>query len=88
MYDGDKHYEFTAFQYIHQNPLKANLVLNMEKWLYSSYADYAGFRNGSLCDKELAFKLIGFDKDNFVEESYTEIHENLIPKLFYRMDHW
>ena len=55
MYDGDKHYEFTAFQYIHQNPLKANLVLNMEKWLYSSYADYAGFRNGTLCDKELAF---------------------------------
>ena len=88
MYDGDKHYEFTAFQYIHQNPLKPNLVLNMEKWLYSSYVDYAGLRNGTLCDKELAFKLIGFDKDNFVEESYREINENLIPKLFYRMDHW
>src|SRR5258705_13352821 len=26
MYDGDKHYEFAAFHYIHQNPLKANLV--------------------------------------------------------------
>lgn len=88
MHDGDKHYEFTAFQYIHQNPLKANLVLNMEKWPYSSYLDYAGRRNGTLCDKELAFKIIGFNKDNFIEESYREIEENFVSKLFYRMDYW
>jgi putative transposase len=57
----------------------------MEKWPYSSYVDYAGLRNGTLCDKELAHKLIGFDKGNFVVESCKEIPENLIPKLFYRM---
>jgi putative transposase len=88
MHDGDLHYEFAAFQYIHQNPLKANLVSNLEKWPYSSYVDYAGLRNGTLCDKELAFKLIGFDKDNFVEESYREIDGKQLSKLFYRMDHW
>ena len=86
MHDGDRHYDFAAFQYIHQNPIKANLVLNIEKWLYSSYVDYAGLRNGTLCDKDLAFKLIGFDKENFVAETYKDIDEKQVSNLFYRME--
>jgi hypothetical protein len=82
MADGDKHYGFTAFQYIHQNPLKAGIVSRMEDWLYSSYIDYMQLRNGPLCDKELAFQLIGFDRENFEKESYQAIDENLIPKIF------
>ena len=88
IHDGDGHYEFTAFQYIHQNPLQAKLVLNLENWPYSSYVDYAGLRNGTICDKELAFKLIGFDKENFIEESHKKIDEKQVSKLFYRMDYW
>ena len=80
--EGDIHYGFIAFHYIHQNPLKAGLVTRMESWLYSSFADYMKLRHGTLCDQELAFQLIGFDKDNFETESYKSIDENLIFKIF------
>jgi putative transposase len=82
MAEGDNHYGFVAFQYIHQNPLKAGLVTRMENWIYSSFADYLKLRNGTLCDQELAFKLIGFDRANFAKESYNLIDENLILKIF------
>ena len=81
--DGDANYAFIAFQYIHQNPMKAELVTRMENWIYSSFTDYVGLRNGTICNKELAFEIIGFDKDNFVKESYGVIDENLIQKIFY-----
>ncbi len=84
MREGDKNYDFIAFQYIHQNPLKAGLVAKLEDWKYSSFADYAGLRNVTICDKELAFALIGFDKANFFKESYQEINEKLLPHIFYK----
>ncbi len=68
MHDGDKHYELIAFRYIHQNPAKDKLVKDLRNWPYSSYCDYANIRNGTLCEKELAATLIGFDIDNFVKE--------------------
>lgn len=80
--EGDRHYGFIAFQYIHQNPLKAGLVTRMEDWNYSSFVDYFKLRNGTLCDQELAFDLIGFDRENFASESYKLIEEDLISKIF------
>lgn len=80
--DGDKNYGFTAFHYIHQNPLKAGLVKLLEEWRFSSFSDYAGLRNGTLCNKQLAFNLIGYDKENFTSESYQAIDEALIEKIF------
>lgn len=88
MHEGDKHYEFTAFQYIHQNPLAAKLVSDLKNWPYSSYLDYANIRNGTICDKELAFELIGLEKENFIEESYKEVDQNEVAKLFYRTDNF
>ncbi len=82
MAEGDKDYGFIAFQYIHQNPLKAGLVTRMENWLYSSFADYMKLRNGTLCAQELAFELISFDRKDFAIESYKSIEENLILKIF------
>jgi hypothetical protein len=82
MADGDANYGFTAFHYIHQNPFKAGLVITMENWKFSSFPDYAGFRNGTICNKELAFEIIGFDKENFIKESYQVIDEGLIRKIF------
>ena len=82
--DGDKNYGFITFQYIHQNPLKAGLIKKLEDWQYSSFADYAGLRNGSICDKELAFQLIGIDITNFYKESYRDIDEALMPFIFYK----
>jgi hypothetical protein len=35
-------------RYIHLNPVSAGLVSNPEKWVYSSYRDYVGIREGTL----------------------------------------
>jgi REP-associated tyrosine transposase len=44
----------TCFNYIHQNPCKAELVLKPDEWEFSSFKDYAGLRDGSLCNKKSA----------------------------------
>lgn len=54
-----------CFDYIHQNPVMAGLVKQQGEWIYSSYNDYAGIRNGTLCNKELAAKYCGYDIINF-----------------------
>ena len=67
---GSKNYDITVFHYIHQNPYRANLVSRMEDWEYSSFADYCGKRNGSLCNRELAINLLGLNMKTFYEDSY------------------
>ena len=47
-FDDKSDYLSTCFHYIHQNPLKAGLVKKMEDWEFSSFNDYAGFRDGTL----------------------------------------
>ena len=59
-----------CFQYIHQNPITAKLVNRMEDWEYSSFKDYAGLRNGSLCNKELARKHCNYLKETFIKASH------------------
>ncbi len=54
----------------------------MESWVYSSFADYLGLRKGTLCDQELDYKLIGFDKEDFIKEAYEIVGENLRGKIF------
>jgi len=55
--DPAKEYPQTCFNYIHQNPVNGGLVSQMGDWEYSSYRDYAGYRNGKLINKELTQKL-------------------------------
>ncbi len=40
-------------KYIHLNPLKANLVKQLEDWPFSSYPEYIGTRDGRLPDPGL-----------------------------------
>ena len=47
-------YPSVCFQYIHQNPVKANLVSKASDWEFSSAMDYAGLRDGLLVNKKLA----------------------------------
>jgi putative transposase len=84
MSDGSNHYGYIAFHYIHQNPLVAKLVSKMEDWKYSSFCDYAGLRNGTLCDKNLAKKLIGFNTENFIAESCAIIDDDMSRKIFFK----
>lgn len=51
-------YAYQCFCYIHENPVKAGLVKHPEDWKYSSAQDYAGRRNGTLCNKEMAKKIL------------------------------
>ena len=45
-------------RYIHLNPVRAGLVQRPEDWIYSSYRDYLGLRNGSLPQPEIVFQLL------------------------------
>jgi putative transposase len=63
-------YFVNCFHYIHQNPLVARLVNRLENWEFSSFRDYAGLRQGSLCKKELGALHCGYDPSNFVAKSY------------------
>ena len=53
-------YLLICFNYLHQNPIKAGLVSSLEDWEFSSYKDYIGLRNDTLCNQPLAFDLIDF----------------------------
>ncbi len=71
-----------CFHYIHRNPLEAGLVKRIEDWPYSSFADYAGLRNGTLCNKALAYKIINFNKDDFYDQSYAIIMDKIIKEFY------
>jgi len=70
---GSKNYDQICLHYIHQNPLKAKLVEKMEHWEYSSFQDYCGKRNGTLCNKELAVNILNINLRTFYEDSYRQI---------------
>ena len=54
-------YVITCFHYIHENPVRAGFVDKIQDWHYSSYRDYAGLRNGTLCNQQLAKELLGIE---------------------------
>jgi putative transposase len=54
------HYAMQCFDYIHNNPVKAGMVNRPEDWEFSSARDYAGLRNGTLCNYELAREVLDF----------------------------
>ncbi|CAD5262907.1 conserved hypothetical protein [Imperialibacter sp. EC-SDR9] len=45
------------------------MVKAMEDWEFSSFRDYAGLRNGTLCDFRLAESILGLKIEGFIEES-------------------
>lgn len=51
-------YAYHCLNYIHDNPTKAKLVSKNEDWIFSSARDYAGMRQGTLCNLELGRELI------------------------------
>jgi putative transposase len=75
-------YLTTCFYYIHQNPLNAGITNRLEDWKYSSFLDYAGLRNGTLCNQSLAYEIINFNKENFIEQSYAVIEEKSLKGIW------
>ena len=54
-------YPQVCFNYIHQNPVKANLVSTELDYEFSSARDYAGIRDGKLINKKAAFEYVNFN---------------------------
>jgi REP element-mobilizing transposase RayT len=77
-------YPLTCFLYIHQNPLRAGLEGCLGMWKFSSYKDYAGDRNGLLCNQRLARKLLNLPthSKSFKELSQKTINEDVLDKIF------
>lgn len=77
-------YPFICFHYIHQNPLKAGLVKQLEDWEFSSFRDYAGLRNGALVDKASACRFLDIPTDPlaFRKHSYRVMTNDDIAKVF------
>lgn len=73
-------YVGACFTYIHQNPVRAGIVDDMEKWDYSSYKDYAGLRNGGLCNKELA--AVFMDKVTLHTDAFMKISEDGLKNIW------
>ncbi len=53
-------YASECLSYIHNNPVEAGLVVVPEDWQFSSAKDYAGLRQGTLCNLALGKELINF----------------------------
>ena len=72
----------TVFHYIHQNPLACGLINKIEDWEFSSFPDYAGFRNGTLCNQQLVFELLPFLNESFYVHSYQMVEEKKLKEIF------
>ena len=78
----DNHlYSITCLHYIHQNPVKANLVSRMEDWEYSSFKDYCNKRNEILTNKMVATRILDLNMQYFYEDSYRAINEDAIQNI-------
>lgn len=80
----DPDYALTCFLYIHQNPLRAGLTDNLENWKFSSFRDYAGLRNGKLCNRQMAINDFELPEeiDDFVKMSIQTIPEEQIKEVY------
>ena len=75
-------YLLTCFHYIHQNPLKAKLVNDLNDWLNSSYPDYYKNRKGTICNKTLVMQLLGLSEIDFEKDTNAELNDDIIKGLF------
>jgi len=71
----------TCLNYIHQNPVQADLVEKPEHWGFSSFQDYIGKRNGTLCNKELTFQLADIDVNTILQQSNINFNDEQLSKI-------
>jgi len=73
----DNSYLLWLSAYIHQNPRVAGLASELADYQYSSYLDYVGKRNGTLCDRSVVEGQFGDVSKYrvFVRDSYESIKQ-------------
>jgi len=79
----DNEYLSYLSSYIHLNPFIDGLVKKLEDYQWSSYPDYTGLRQGTLCDKKPI--LDDQSLDEYRRTTEKEIKEKLIQKEFQEM---
>lgn len=72
----------SCFHYIHQNPLAAGLLMHLKDWKFSSYPDYYKYRDGTLCNKHIAMKLLSLSENDFKNEEIVSLNEKILTKIF------
>ncbi|MFN3851045.1 MAG: transposase [Spirosomataceae bacterium] len=72
----------TCFNYIHQNPYVALFVDKIEDWEFSSFRDYAGLRDGTLCNKELTKRILNINQETFYEDSYQVLNQENLSNIW------
>lgn len=82
LHNEDESYAFTCFQYIHQNPIKANLVDKIEYWKFSSFNEYHNQELVEICHKDMATKLLSLNFENFYLDSYQEIDKEKLKNIW------
>lgn len=75
-------YSLFCFRYILYNPVAARLVTNPIDWEFSSCKDLAGFRSGTLCDKNIIRQELCLEWDVLEGLVNTPISHAEIVKLF------
>ena len=64
-------YFLTVLRYIHQNPIKANLVSGIEDYEWSSYKEY--HRPSNIVDTNFALQMFSPDKNEALAE-FSKFH--------------
>ena len=83
----DDTYLLTVIRYIHQNPLKAKTVKNLEDHSYSSYNDYISDEKDPLTDTEFLFGIMNREEFiRFHEEQNDDSCLEITEKSFYLTD--
>ena len=79
---GSGNYLTTCMHYIHQNPLKANLVNRLEDWEYSSFQEYTGKDTFLKSNKALLLSITGYDASTFYTDSYAVLDEDVLVNIW------
>lgn len=72
----------TCMHYIHQNPLKANLVKKLEDWPYSSFRQLIGADHFLICNDKLLWTVSGYESSAFYADSYGVLDEELLKRIW------
>jgi len=76
-----KEHAFVAFRYVHRNPLKAQLVNDLDDWAFSSYMEYLGCSKLELSNVELGKTIFGIDTENFKAIMAEETEEEELKEI-------
>lgn len=68
----DDRYFLTVLRYIHQNPVKAGIVEDINAYKWSSYSEYTGKRK--MVETDFALQLFSYKKENAII-SFKEFHQ-------------